>query len=102
MGAGGPEGTVNALSGAVAGAANIFTGFPFDTVKVRLQASPQGTYKGPWDCAKSIVKFEGVQGLYRGLAAPLVGGALETGISYTVYTYTLVKLTVCAMAVIRS
>ncbi|DBA97388.1 TPA: hypothetical protein ACH3X1_015115 [Trebouxia sp. C0004] len=28
-----------------------------------------------------------------GLAAPLVGGALETGISYTVYTYTLAQLT---------
>ena len=25
-----------------------------------------------------------VRGLYRGLAAPLVGGALETGVSYTV------------------
>ena len=56
------EGTVNALSGGVAGAANIFTGFPFDTVKVRLQASPRGTYAGPWDCARSIVKYEGVRG----------------------------------------
>ena len=56
------EGTVNALSGGVAGAANTFTGFPFDTVKVRLQASPPGTYAGPWDCARSIVKYEGVRG----------------------------------------
>lgn len=93
MGPGFSEGTVNALSGGVAGAANIFTGFPFDTVKVRLQASPHGTYAGPWDCARSIVKYEGVRGLYRGLAAPLVGAALETGISYTVYTYTLARLT---------
>lgn len=98
MGLGFSEGTVNALSGGVAGAANIFTGFPFDTVKVRLQASPHGTYAGPWDCARSIVKYEGVRGLYRGLAAPLVGAALETGISYTVYTYTLARLTVCAAA----
>ena len=56
------EGTVNALSGGVAGAANIFTGFPFDTVKVRLQASPPGTYAGPLDCARNIVKYEGVRG----------------------------------------
>ncbi|KAL3133207.1 hypothetical protein ABBQ38_007095 [Trebouxia sp. C0009 RCD-2024] len=93
MGLGSPESTINALSGGVAGAANIFTGFPFDTVKVRLQASPRGTYAGPVDCTRSILKFEGVRGLYRGLAAPLVGGALETGISYAVYTYTLGQLT---------
>ena len=62
MGLGSPESTINALSGGVAGAANIFTGFPFDTVKVRLQASPRGTYAGPVDCTRSILKFEGVCG----------------------------------------
>ena len=57
---GSPDSTINALSGGVAGAANIFTGFPFDTVKVRLQASPRGTYAGGIDCTRSILKFEGV------------------------------------------
>ena len=57
---GGADSSVNALSGGVAGAANIFTGFPFDTVKVRLQASPRGTYAGGIDCTRSILKFEGV------------------------------------------
>lgn len=57
---GGADSTINALSGGVAGAANIFTGFPFDTVKVRLQASPRGTYAGGIDCTRSILKFEGV------------------------------------------
>ena len=55
------ENRLNLLCGGVAGASNIFTGFPFDTVKVRLQASPQGTYAGPWDCAKTIWRFEGVR-----------------------------------------
>lgn len=59
------EHRLNLLCGGVAGASNIFTGFPFDTVKVRLQASPQGTYAGPWDCAKTIWRFEGVS--YTGL-----------------------------------
>lgn len=57
---GGADSTVIALSGGVAGAANIFTGFPFDTVKVRLQTSPRGTYAGGLDCTRSILKFEGV------------------------------------------
>lgn len=60
MVAGSVDNTINALSGGVAGAANIFTGFPFDTVKVRLQASPRGTYAGGIDCTRSILKFEGV------------------------------------------
>ena len=69
MGFGSPESTTNALSGGVAGAANIFTGFPFDTVKVRLQASPRGTYAGPIDCTRSILKFEGVRGMPTALSA---------------------------------
>ena len=58
---GSADSTINALSGGVAGAANIFTGFPFDTVKVKLQASPRGTYAGGIDCTRSILKFEGVR-----------------------------------------
>lgn len=61
MGSSIAENRLNLLCGGVAGASNIFTGFPFDTVKVRLQASPQGTYAGPWDCAKAIWRFEGVR-----------------------------------------
>ena len=61
MGSSTSDSTINALSGGVAGAANIFTGFPFDTVKVRLQASPRGTYAGGIDCATSILKYEGVR-----------------------------------------
>lgn len=94
MGSGSSEGTLNALCGGVAGAANIFTGFPFDTVKVRLQASATGAYAGPMDCLRGIMRVEGIRGLYRGMAAPLVGAALETSISYTVYSYTLAQLTV--------
>ncbi|KAK9819709.1 hypothetical protein WJX72_001523 [[Myrmecia] bisecta] len=70
-------------------AANTASGYAFDTVKVRLQASPRGTYNGSLDCLKSILRYEGVRGLYRGLSAPLIGGALETGINYAVYTHTV-------------
>lgn len=46
-------------AGCVAGAANVVSGFPFDTVKVRLQASPD-RYRGPWDCVRRIWRHEGV------------------------------------------
>ena len=94
-------------AGTCAGAANILVGFPFDTLKVRLQAE-RGVYRGAWQCLMQILRYEGVRahsshtshsqispeltslrlqvthGLYRGLSPPLIGGALETGINYFV------------------
>ena len=32
-------------------------------------------YSGAWDCAKKTVTKEGVRGLYKGMATPLVGVA---------------------------
>lgn len=55
--------------------------YPFDTVKVRLQAQPDHLplrYTGPFDCFKQSLRSDGILGLYRGITAPLVGAALET------------------------
>mmetsp|Transcript_14356 Transcript_14356/g.43357 ORF Transcript_14356/g.43357 Transcript_14356/m.43357 type:complete len:303 (-) Transcript_14356:2366-3274(-) len=76
-------------AGCAGGAANCFVGFPFDSVKVRLQASQRGTFKGPYHCFRHIVRTEGVAALYRGLSVPLIAGAVETGINYAVYTQCL-------------
>lgn len=45
----------------------------FDTVKVRLQTSKDGHFKGPLDCVLRTVRVEGVSGLYKGATPPLVG-----------------------------
>lgn len=42
-----------------------FAGYPFDSVKVRLQASPPGTFSGAWQCFKHIVYSEGVRNASR-------------------------------------
>lgn len=50
------------------GIAQVLSGQPFDTVKVRLQTQGTGDlakYKGPLDCLVKTVKEEGVHGLYR-------------------------------------
>lgn len=63
---------VHTVVGCLAGAANIFTGFPLDTVKVRLQAQ-RGQYAGAWDCFRKIVRNEGPRGAFdntRGVASP--------------------------------
>ncbi|XP_041660578.1 solute carrier family 25 member 47-A [Cheilinus undulatus] len=87
------------LSGLAGGIAQISVMSPGDMVKVRLQCqteskrgranSPKPKYSGPIHCLLSIVKEEGIRGLYRG-ALPLM---LRDGPSYA--TYFLTYTTIC-------
>lgn len=64
------------VCGTAGGIVSKFVDYPFDTVKVRMQA--QGSpYKSTIDCVMSIAKFEGVKGFYAGVAAPVGGAAFE-------------------------
>lgn len=69
----------NFLAGGFGGTCLVFAGHPLDTIKVRLQTQtylPDGKpslYNGTFDCAKKIVKNEGFKGLYKGMAAPIIG-----------------------------
>eukprot|EP00879_Flechtneria_rotunda_P006816 GHRR01007160.1.p1 GENE.GHRR01007160.1~~GHRR01007160.1.p1 ORF type:complete len:411 (+),score=147.40 GHRR01007160.1:87-1319(+) len=76
------------VGGVLAGAMNVTSGFPFDTMKVRLQAT-NGVYTGMTDCFWHIWNTEGVRGFFRGLSSPLIGGAAETGVNYLVYSRVL-------------
>ncbi|KAF8196843.1 mitochondrial carrier domain-containing protein [Mycena galopus ATCC 62051] len=66
--------TVDFLAGTLAGSAGLVAGFPFDTVKVRLQTPVlAGHYHGSIARAiATIVKEENVSGLYKGITSPLV------------------------------
>ncbi|KAJ3375085.1 hypothetical protein GGF31_005807 [Allomyces arbusculus] len=59
------------LSGGFGGICLVAAGHPLDLIKVRLQTSNQ--YKGMVDCARQTIAKEGVRGLYRGMATPLIG-----------------------------
>lgn len=67
------------LAGGVGGTCCISVGHPLDTIKVRLQTMPKlgpgesPLYRGTFDCAKKIFVKEGVRGLFRGMAAPIMG-----------------------------
>jgi solute carrier family 25 carnitine/acylcarnitine transporter 20/29 len=61
------------------------------SVKVRLQAHAC-PYSGPWQCFVNILRHEGFRGLYRGISSPLVGGAVETGINYSIFQAVLSQL----------
>ena len=67
------------ISGSIAGSVGKLFEYPFDTVKVRLQAqslsSPQ--YSGAVDCLTKTLRSEGFLGLYKGVSAPIVAAPAE-------------------------
>ncbi|KAJ1968200.1 mitochondrial ornithine carrier protein [Dispira parvispora] len=73
--------------GSIAGVTAKFVEYPFDTIKVRLQSQPanQQWFEGPWDCLRSTLRNEGLGGLYRGIASPIVGAMIENSALF--YSY---------------
>ncbi|KAF7356937.1 hypothetical protein MVEN_01029600 [Mycena venus] len=91
--ANGPElnPTVDFLAGTLAGTAGLVAGFPFDTVKVRLQ-TPElaGHYRGSTARAIAIiVNEERFLGLYKGITSPLLTFALMNGLVFASYKFFL-------------
>lgn len=80
--------------GSLAGICGKLVEFPFDTIKVRLQAQPLSNdgsgrkmFSGPVDCLQKTVRNEGFMGLYKGLSSPLVGAIVENATLFVTYSY---------------
>ncbi|KAK7031463.1 mitochondrial carrier domain-containing protein [Favolaschia claudopus] len=82
---------VDFFAGTLAGLGGLVAGFPFDTVKVRLQ-TPElaGHYRGslPRTIA-TIVREERIFGLYKGITSPLLTFALMNGLVFASYKFFL-------------
>ncbi|NXC50939.1 MCAT protein, partial [Penelope pileata] len=69
----------NFFAGGFGGVCLVFVGHPLDTIKVRLQTQPRPQpgqpplYSGTFDCFRKTLVGEGVRGLYKGMAAPIIG-----------------------------
>ena len=59
------------FAGGLAGSIGIFIGFPFDLIKVKLQAHPD-KYTSAIECFKQSLKQEGIRGLYKGCLPPIL------------------------------
>jgi solute carrier family 25 carnitine/acylcarnitine transporter 20/29 len=70
--------------GTAGGIVSKFVDYPFDTVKVRMQAQGH-LYKSTWDCVKTIATKEGLNGFYAGVAAPIGGAAFENAFVFLSY-----------------
>ncbi|KAJ1985105.1 Mitochondrial carrier protein ymc2 [Dimargaris cristalligena] len=78
------------MAGTVGGILQVFSGQPFDTVKVRLQTMPRPApgqpplYQGTLDCVRQTYRAEGLAGFYKGTTTPLVGVGLCVSIQFLV------------------
>ncbi|KAG6328158.1 hypothetical protein ID866_10932, partial [Astraeus odoratus] len=74
-------------AGTAGGIAQVLVGQPFDIVKVRMQTSPKGTYKGMLHCAAGILKNEGPLAFYKGTLTPLLGIGVCVSIQFGALEY---------------
>ncbi|KAI9506681.1 carnitine transporter [Coemansia spiralis] len=65
------SGVKSFLSGGFGGMCLVAAGHPLDLLKVRMQTSSE--YKSTLDCLRKTLAENGIRGMYRGMAAPLVG-----------------------------
>ncbi|KAH8081197.1 putative mitochondrial ornithine transporter 1 [Filobasidium floriforme] len=73
------------IAGSVGGACQVIVGQPLDTLKVRAQTAPPGTFKNTWDIARQTAAKEGVWAFYKGMASPLIGIAAVNSLLFAAY-----------------
>ncbi|OAF70029.1 Calcium-binding mitochondrial carrier protein Aralar1 [Intoshia linei] len=94
------KGIFNFVLGGIAGGIGAMAVYPIDLVKTRMQNQRKHInikideilYKSSVDCAKKVLRHEGLRGLYRGLLPQLVGVAPEKAIKLTVNDFMRSKL----------
>lgn len=73
------------IAGALAGAASVYGNTPIDVVKTKMQGLEASKYKGSLDCFMTILKTEGIKGLYKGTVPRLGRVCLDSAIVFTLY-----------------
>lgn len=77
------ESTKDVLASIVGSAACVYTGQPFDTVKVRMQVQP-GVFASSVECFRKTMVGEGVATLWRGSVPALIGALSENTVAFTI------------------
>ncbi|KAI1891489.1 hypothetical protein AGOR_G00144340 [Albula goreensis] len=73
------------ISGSLAGATAQTAIYPMEVMKTRLTLRKTGQYSGMFDCAKKILKKEGVKAFYKGYIPNILGIIPYAGIDLAVY-----------------
>ncbi|KAM3724091.1 Mitochondrial ornithine transporter [Dirofilaria immitis] len=80
------DGIADLAAGTVGGFVNVVAGQPLDTVKVKMQTFPTFYPKGI-GCFETILRVDGIRGLYAGTVPALVANIAENAILFTAYGY---------------
>lgn len=75
------------FGGFSAGVIGTVIGFPLDLVKTRLQTNAASSSSTLTSTFKHIVKMEGVGGLYKGVATPLLSLTILNTLNFTSFNY---------------
>ena len=77
------------LAGSLAGVCAQTITYPGDTIRRRMIANGTGgmekLYKNSWDCLKTVIRKEGIQGFFRGATANLVRSVPGAAIQFYAY-----------------
>lgn len=73
------------MAGSLAGATAQSAIYPMEVLKTRLTLRKTGQYSGMFDCAKHILRKEGVKAFYKGYIPNLIGIIPYAGIDLAVY-----------------
>lgn len=73
------------MAGSMAGATAQTAIYPMEVLKTRLTLRKTGQYAGMFDCAKKILRQEGVKAFYKGYVPNLLGIIPYAGIDLAVY-----------------
>jgi hypothetical protein len=79
----GIEAFKDVLASIVGSVACVYTGQPFDTIKVRMQAQP-GLFDGPINCIRKTLKNESIFSLWRGSTPAVIGALSENAAAFGV------------------
>ncbi|CAI9584452.1 unnamed protein product, partial [Staurois parvus] len=73
------------VAGSLAGATAQTSIYPMEVMKTRLAVGKTGQYNGMFDCAKKILKKEGVRAFYKGYIPNILGIIPYAGIDLAIY-----------------
>ncbi|CAM5134936.1 unnamed protein product [Eretmochelys imbricata] len=73
------------VSGSLAGATAQTSIYPMEVLKTRLAVGKTGQYSGMFDCARKILKREGLTAFYKGYVPNILGIIPYAGIDLAVY-----------------
>ncbi|KAK9237201.1 mitochondrial carrier domain-containing protein [Lipomyces kononenkoae] len=72
-----------AVSAGLSSLVSTFVGFPFDSIKTRMQAY---RFNSVLDCIAVTKKTEGINGFFRGVGAPMISVTIVRTLSFSIYS----------------